>query len=84
SYSCVQRATLKVAGSEVPAVVKTMRVFDSDPDKLKDRLLRMKQELQHNNIVKILGLYWLEPKVMSVVMEPADRCLRRLLTEEPQ
>eukprot|EP00438_Fugacium_kawagutii_P020768 Skav206932 [mRNA] locus=scaffold1247:13386:13658:- [translate_table: standard] len=42
------------------------------------------QDLKHDNLVKIIGVYWPEPCVLSVAMEIAPTCLRRLVESDPQ
>eukprot|EP00439_Symbiodinium_sp_Y106_P025448 s3662_g3.t1 len=83
--SCsLHRASVKLSEAEVPAIVKTARLAESEMGKIKDRLLWIKKEVQHEHLVRILGLYWGKPNgVLCMVMEPAPRCLRRLIQEEP-
>ncbi|CAK9088762.1 Probable serine/threonine-protein kinase pats1 (Protein associated with the transduction of signal 1) [Durusdinium trenchii] len=81
--SWVSRATVKLEHGEVPAVVKAMQLPQDEKEKKKEHLLWMKKELEHPNLVKILGLYWCTNTVMCVAVEPAPRCLRRLLQQEP-
>ncbi|CAK9091425.1 unnamed protein product [Durusdinium trenchii] len=81
--SWVSRATVKLEHGEVRAVVKAMQLPQDEKEKKKERLLWMKKELKHPNLAKILGLYWFKNTVMCVAVEPAPRCLRRLLQQEP-
>lgn len=82
--SSLHEASVKLKDTEVPAIVKTARLAEPEMGKIKDRLLWIKKEVQHEHLVKILGLYWLKPGTLCVAMEPAPRCLRRLIREEPQ
>ncbi|OLP84261.1 putative serine/threonine-protein kinase pats1 [Symbiodinium microadriaticum] len=82
--SSLHEASVKLKDTEVPAIVKTARLAEPEMGKIKDRLLWIKKEVQHEHLVKILGLYWLKPGTLCLAMEPAPRCLRRLIREEPQ
>ncbi|CAK9006731.1 unnamed protein product [Durusdinium trenchii] len=68
--SWVSRATVKLEHGEVRAVVKAMQLPQDEKEKKKERLLWMKKDRFKNT-------------VMCVAVEPAPRCLRRLLQQEP-